>query len=609
MTDPAELFGRDLHGYVIAKLLGSGGFGWVYQVRHRFLGDRALKVLYPWVAQDPSQRERFRREAITGDLLHHENIVPVYDMFEAEGLLCIVMMLVDPPITLASIVVNRRTLPLPTAASAVLQMAAALDHAHASGVIHRDVTPNNALIRPDGKVMLTDFGIAQLASHNQTVHSSHIAGTPAFMSPEQLSGVEVGRRSDVYQFALVIHHMVTGHVRAGPRAPMPPPPRLNSLLPTRIDAVLQHCFAWHAEDRAPTAGHLARAFAECAGPQPLAVAQVDLGQTALRAGAAEATPSSPTLDTAGTVPSFVPPPLDAAVPPAILQAKRAFPPGQAAKPSRRAWAPLPQVVRSRSIMVALAALLVAAISISGVMWWVATSRRPSDVSPRDSRSGTPTQGFGAVAATAAPTAIPTPIPTPVPSQPVVAATDLPTPLPPPTPASCVPAGGVDPWPLANGTLAQGFNPITPVVVIISGAIVGFASMDELNGAGYGGQPVIHVDSCLLSRMPRTPADGTLVQGIGPGGPLPVAVIVGGKVISFANPDELNSCGYGGQRIFNVPPRAFNGWLGTPANGSFVKAPDLSQIWTITNGRRVPVSQATGPLFLIPQRAIQLIPGG
>src|SRR5437764_14165000 len=103
MLDSSELTGRQLHGYVIGELLGSGGYGWVLRGRHPFLGDRAVKILYPWLARDREQQERFRQEAVTGDRLHHGNIVPVYDLFEEDGLLCIVMMLVDPPITLAGL--------------------------------------------------------------------------------------------------------------------------------------------------------------------------------------------------------------------------------------------------------------------------------------------------------------------------------------------------------------------------------------------------------------------------------------------------------------------------------------------------------------------------
>lgn len=428
MVDPAELIGRDLHGYAIARLLGSGGFGWVYQVHHRFLGDRALKVLYPWMAQDPAQRERFRREAISGDLLHHENIVPVHDLFEADGLLCIVMMLVDPPTTLASILAARRVLPPPEAAGIARQVASALDHAHGNGVVHRDVTPNNVLVRPDGTVMLSDFGIAQLALAGQATKGSRIAGTPAFMSPEQLTGSDVDRRSDVFQFALVIHQMVSGHARTGPLAPLPPATSINNSLPAGVDAVLQQGLAWQPENRVSEAGTLADSFAQCFGPMAATVVQIKPAWQEPTSAPA----SAGAVAELTTLPSFTPPALDSLPPPTLWQPAPAGEPRPTAERPRSPWGQLRRLASTPLMMFGLVALIAVALSITGIRWLVhAPQQRVAVAIPDDRRTGIPPVPAVTVTIFVSPT------PTTAPSPPVVvptavAATALPPPPPPPT---------------------------------------------------------------------------------------------------------------------------------------------------------------------------------
>src|SRR5262249_9392224 len=153
---------------------------------------------------------------------HHENIVPVYDMFEVDGLLCIVMKLIDPPDTLAGRLEARSPLSRETAIEVARQIAAALDHAHQAGVGHRDVTPNNIPSPVGQHFLLGDFGIARLVVSGASTRSRQVVGTPVYMSPEHLGGAEVDQRSDIYQFGLVLHQVLTGRARSSPLEPLPP---------------------------------------------------------------------------------------------------------------------------------------------------------------------------------------------------------------------------------------------------------------------------------------------------------------------------------------------------------------------------------------------------
>jgi serine/threonine protein kinase len=195
--------------YELLSLLGSGGFGRVYRVRDLHLERQvALKVLHPWLTQDPEVVERFRREAQLAAGLNHPNIVNIFDIAGRSGLLWYTMELINGP-SLAQQVELEGPLPLDRVLRLLREALSALAHAHGSGLVHRDIKPENMLIAPDGSLQITDFGLA-LAIRGKFGGATSQSGTPQFASPEQLLGERVDQRSDLYSLAAVAYYALLG---------------------------------------------------------------------------------------------------------------------------------------------------------------------------------------------------------------------------------------------------------------------------------------------------------------------------------------------------------------------------------------------------------------
>ena len=195
--------------YELLALLGSGGFGRVYRVRDLHLErEVALKVLHPSLTQDPEVVERFRREAQLAAQLSHPNIVNIFDIAGRSGLLWYTMELINGP-SLAQLVERDGPLPLDKTLRLLREALSALAHAHGSGLVHRDVKPENMLIAPDGSLQITDFGLA-LALRGKFGGATSQSGTPQFASPEQLLGERVDQRSDLYSLAAVAYFALLG---------------------------------------------------------------------------------------------------------------------------------------------------------------------------------------------------------------------------------------------------------------------------------------------------------------------------------------------------------------------------------------------------------------
>ncbi len=185
--------GSVLNGrYQLEQEVGAGGFARVYLARDLLLQRRvALMVLHPQLADDADVRDfrvRFTREAQAVAALDHPHMLPVYDYGEADGLVYLVMPYVDGG-TLFDRLREQRTLALPTVAAWVTQAAAALDHAHRAGLVHRDVKPHNMLLRAaDDCLLLADFGIAKVLANTDDQSRTGAIGTIAYMAPEQFQG-------------------------------------------------------------------------------------------------------------------------------------------------------------------------------------------------------------------------------------------------------------------------------------------------------------------------------------------------------------------------------------------------------------------------------------
>src|ERR687895_1191543 len=201
--------------YEIGNELGRGGMGIVYRAKDRRLKRAvAIKVLPPELSYRSEIRTRFLREAETAAQLSHPNIVPIYTVDEEGGIVYFVMACVDG-VNLARKLHDSGRLPVAETKRILKEVGEALAYAHARGVIHRDIKPDNILLESEtGRGMVTDFGIARAVQEGQDARltATGVAiGTPAFMSPEQAAGdKEIDGRSDLYSLGVVAYQMLTG---------------------------------------------------------------------------------------------------------------------------------------------------------------------------------------------------------------------------------------------------------------------------------------------------------------------------------------------------------------------------------------------------------------
>ncbi|MBM7806401.1 serine/threonine-protein kinase [Geodermatophilus bullaregiensis] len=277
--------GADVGGYVVRRRLGSGATGSVYLARHRSLPkDVALKVLTPAVAHSAEIRARFAREADLLSRLHHPGIAGVEDRGEADGLLWMTMRYVPGP-DLETVLSERGALPPDEAVAVVEAVAAALDHAHENGLVHRDVKPANILLQREAgrdRAVLADFGIAKdLAGPATLTRTGQPVATLPYGSPEQVEGRPLDRRSDVYSLGTVLFELLSGRRAIQAEEPnailyavaLGPVPDLRAVRPDLPEALAEVCaraMAKDPADRFPTCGELAAAARAAVSPQPRA---------------------------------------------------------------------------------------------------------------------------------------------------------------------------------------------------------------------------------------------------------------------------------------------------------------------------------------------------
>jgi serine/threonine protein kinase len=285
LIDSNQLVGRTLGTCTLQRLLGRGGMGAVYLAQqerpHRIV---AVKVLMPdLLTHEELYKEfliRFRREADAIAALDHINIMPIYEYGEEERLAYLVMPYITGG-TLREVLRKRGRLPLAETIPIITQTASALDYAHARGIIHRDLKPGNILLHADGRLLLTDFGIAKVVETSPTKDQpgSHamptltttgtVIGTPEYFSPEQAAGEAIDRRSDVYSLGVVLYEMLAGHVPFSGPTPvavaikhameLPPPlTQANPDIPDVVEKVVMKALAKKPEARYASAGALAQ---------------------------------------------------------------------------------------------------------------------------------------------------------------------------------------------------------------------------------------------------------------------------------------------------------------------------------------------------------------
>ena len=198
--------------YDVERELGRGGMAVVFKARDKEL-DRtvALKVLPLELTPVATVAERFKREARLAASLDHPHIIPVYRVGQAGGVLYMAMKFIDGR-PLDSLVASHGPLPLPAALTVLRAAASALAYAHEHGIVHRDIKGANILIDRQGRVVVTDFGIARAVESATLTATGTVIGTPHFMSPEQCAGKAVGPQSDQYSLGIVAYQLLTGSV-------------------------------------------------------------------------------------------------------------------------------------------------------------------------------------------------------------------------------------------------------------------------------------------------------------------------------------------------------------------------------------------------------------
>ena len=245
--------------YRILRKLGTGGMANVYLAEDEVLGRRvAIKILNDKHAGDDQFVERFRREAKNAAGLSHPNIVSIYDRGEAEGTYYIAMEYLDGR-SLKELIVARGPAPINVSIDYARQILAAIRFAHRHGIVHRDIKPHNVLVDAEGRLKVTDFGIAR-AGTSQMTEAGSIIGTAQYLSPEQAKGAPVDQTSDLYSVGVVLYELLTGVVPFSGETPVEiamkhlssvpePPSARRADVPRDLDLVVMRALAKDPSER------------------------------------------------------------------------------------------------------------------------------------------------------------------------------------------------------------------------------------------------------------------------------------------------------------------------------------------------------------------------
>jgi serine/threonine protein kinase/Tfp pilus assembly protein PilF len=280
--------------YEVIEELGEGGMGIVYKVFDRKIDEKvALKVLAPEIAGDEKTIERFRNELKLARKVSHRNVCRMYDLSEEEKTPFITMEFV-PGENLKSLIKRIGQLSKTKALSIAKQVCEGLVEAHRLGVVHRDLKPQNIMVDSEGNARIMDFGIARSIRTKSITETGMIIGTPEYMSPEQVEGVDVDQRSDLYSLGVILFEMLTGRVPFDGETPLsvilkhkteqPPNPRnFDSQIPAELSQMILKCMEKDKANRYQTADALLDALIEIE-KGITATKTAGLGKTQLRIG-------------------------------------------------------------------------------------------------------------------------------------------------------------------------------------------------------------------------------------------------------------------------------------------------------------------------------------
>ncbi|HJU36232.1 MAG TPA: Stk1 family PASTA domain-containing Ser/Thr kinase [Gaiellaceae bacterium] len=329
--------------YRIQRKLGAGGMADVYLAEDQELGRRvAIKILNGRHANDDQFIERFRREAKNAAALNHPNIVSIYDRGEAEDTYYIAMEYLDGR-TLKELIVGRGAAPINVAIEYARQILSALRFAHRHGIVHRDIKPHNVLVDGEGRVKVTDFGIAR-AGTSQMTETGSIVGTAQYLSPEQARGGEVDPRSDLYSLGIVLYELLTGKTPFDGETPVEiamkhlshapkPPSKLRPDIPRELDMVVLRALAKNPDDRYQTADEMEADLERVARGANVAATTVDTATQVLRRPSPAPSPAE-----SATAATMIAPPAGAGtrvMPPPVVAEEEEY--EERGRPERPLW--------------------------------------------------------------------------------------------------------------------------------------------------------------------------------------------------------------------------------------------------------------------------------
>ena len=378
------VFGR----YRLRRLLGRGGMGEVYEAEDTEK-DRivALKLLPEAVSHDPVFRKRLQREAHSAGRLLEPHVVPIHDYGEIDGVMFVDMRMIDGT-DLRKIRKNYGPMTPARAVAIVRQIASALDAAHESGIMHRDVKPENILITRDDFAYLVDFGIANAATDEKLTELGTAVGTYAYMAPERFSNDQVTYRADIYALACVLHECLTGSqpfpadsvsavITAHLMQPVPRQSVMRPGIPGAFDRVIERGMAKNPNDRFASAGDLAAAANDALTQrdQDQAANILQRSQEATMPAFVTPPPTPPPYQVTPPPPT---PPAFPASSPAGFHGQFHTPPPAGPKQKSTTWIPV----------AAAAAVFVVVLGAFGV-WWVL---KKDDSSNRSVAATTSTTG-------------------------------------------------------------------------------------------------------------------------------------------------------------------------------------------------------------------------
>jgi beta-lactam-binding protein with PASTA domain/predicted Ser/Thr protein kinase len=322
MPAPDTLIDQVFDGrYRVVRKLGTGGMANVYLAEDQELGRSvAIKMLDERHSQDEQFVERFRREAKNAAGLSHPNIVSIYDRGQAEGTYYIAMEYLEGR-SLKELLITRGPTPLAVAIDYARQILAALGFAHRHGIVHRDIKPHNVVVAPDGRLKVTDFGIARSGT-SQMTETGSIIGTAQYLSPEQAKGAPVTPASDIYSVGIVLYEMLTGSVpftgdtpleiamKHLSTTPMPPSEKRREV-PHELDSIVLRALAKDPADRYQSADEMDADLARASRGQAISPETEEAATQVLR-GTGATLASAPTAITrrvnAAPAPAGPPPP-------------------------------------------------------------------------------------------------------------------------------------------------------------------------------------------------------------------------------------------------------------------------------------------------------------